>query len=59
MGVYHLLAEERLGKRHCGDENAGIEGSIALVTDIEVEDEFPRPGKDRCDGNWLGESYQC
>ena len=52
-GVSYSLAEESLGERHGRDEDASIEGGIALVADIEVEDELPGPREDGCDGNRL------
>lgn len=59
MEMFHSLAEERLSKRHRTDEDTCVEGGIALIADIEVENEFPSPRKYRCDGNRFGESYQC
>lgn len=49
-------AHEGLGEREGRDEDAGIEGGIAFVADLEVFDQGPCIGEDGCERNRLGQA---
>ena len=41
------------------NEYSSIERGIASIADVESKHELPGVRKDRCDGDWLGDSYEC
>ena len=49
-------ARQGLGEGEGGDEEAGVEGGIFLVADLELLDQWPGIGEDGCEGDGLGEA---
>lgn len=52
-------ARQALGESKGGDEEAGIEGGVALIADVKVFDEFEGVREDGGESDGLGDPAQC
>lgn len=55
----HVHAGNRLGQGKRRDEDAGVEGGIALLADVETKDEFPSIGEDGSERDGFRCSNKC